>query len=76
MKKLDGNKLVAVLLSAGMATTFFAACSINTSELGKGICELGNAFETTQATQETKETETTETTETSAVSLLILKTSL
>lgn len=67
MKKLDGNKLVAVLLSAGMATTFFAACSINTSELGKGISELGNAFETTQATQETKETETPETTETSAV---------
>ena len=67
MKKLDGNKLVAVLLSAGMATTFFAACSINTSELRKGISELGNAFETPQATQETKETETPDTTETSAV---------
>ncbi len=67
MKKLDGNKLVAVLLSAGMATTFLAACSINTSELGRGISELGNAFETTQASQETTATETTEPTETSAV---------
>ena len=51
MKKIDGNKLVAVLLSAGMVMTLFAACSINTDELGEGISELGNAFYTEGETQ-------------------------
>lgn len=72
MKKLEGNKLVALLISAGMATTLLAACSINTDELGQGISDLGNAFtsqterqtERTKETTETSETETTvETTE-------------
>ena len=71
MKKIEGSKLVALLISAGMATTLLAACTINTDELGQGISDLGNAFETeTQATQatpaETKETDTTETEETTA----------
>ena len=65
MKRLEGNKLVALVLSAGMITTVLAACSINTDELGRGINELGNAFVT-----ETEATETqasgTESTETSA----------
>lgn len=71
MKKLEGNKLVALLLSAGMVTTFLAACSINTDELGKGISDLGNAFETqapaqtTAAPSETESQETTATEETS-----------
>ena len=50
MKKLEGNKLVALLLSAGMATSLLAACSVNTDQLGQGISDLGNAFNTT-ATQ-------------------------
>ena len=64
MKKLEGNKLVALLLSAGMATTFLAACSINTDKLGEGISELGNAFVTDEETTVTEAavTETTETT--------------
>ena len=70
MMRFEGNKLVALLLSAGMATTFLAACSINTDKLGEGISELGNAFVTeteTTVTQapETSETETTVATETS-----------
>ena len=47
MKKLEGNKLVALLLSAGMATSLLAACSVNTDQLGQGISDLGNAFNTT-----------------------------
>ncbi len=66
MKKLKGNKLAALLLSAGMVTTLLAACTINTDELGQGISDLGNAF-TSQTVRETeKEKETTETTETEA----------
>ena len=64
MKKLEGNKLVAVLLSAGMATALLAACSINTDELGQGISDLGNAF-TSQTERQTEKTKaTTESTET------------
>ena len=69
MKKLEGNKLVAVLLSACTATTLLAACSINNDELGQGIRDLGNAFtsQTESEPEKTKETtETTETEETSA----------
>ena len=64
MKRIEGNKLVALLLSAGMATTFLAACSINTDKLGEGISELGNAFVTDEETTVTEAavTETTETT--------------
>jgi len=63
MKKLEGNKLAALLLSAGMVTTLLAACTINTDELGQGISDLGNAF-TSQTVRETEKTkETTETTE-------------
>lgn len=65
MKKLEGNKLAAVLLSAGMVTTLLAACTINTDELGQGISDLGNAF-TSQTVRETEkepaETTSTETT--------------
>ena len=60
MKKLEGNKLVALLLSAGMATTLLAACSVNTDQLGQGISDLGNAFNTT-ATQAPAVTETSAT---------------
>lgn len=64
MKKPEGNKLVAVLLSAGMATALLAACSINTDELGQGISDLGNAF-TSQTERQTEKTKaTTESTET------------
>ncbi|MCR4731216.1 MAG: hypothetical protein K5881_09845 [Saccharofermentans sp.] len=77
MKKLEGNKLVALIISAGMTTTFLAACSINTDKLGQGISDLGNAFyteteteqttveptaEATTATTVTEETEATEAT--------------
>ena len=77
MKKIEGNKLVALIISAGMTTTFLAACSINTDKLGQGISELGNAFysetepeisvvnpetELTTATTVTEETTTAETT--------------
>ena len=71
MKKLEGNKLVALLLSAGMATSLLAACSVNTDQLGQGISDLGNAFNTT-ATEAPVVTETSaaasseETVETSA----------
>lgn len=67
MKKLEGNRLAALLLSAGMVTTLLAACSINTDELGQGISDLGNAF-TSQTVRETEKetTETTVTEETSA----------
>ncbi|MBR3247604.1 MAG: hypothetical protein IKG03_04330 [Clostridiales bacterium] len=66
MKKLEGNKLVALLLSAGMAATLLAACTINTDELGQGISDLGSAF-TSQTERQTERTkETTETEETSA----------
>ena len=74
MKKIEGNKLVALLISAGMATTMLAACTINTDELGQGISDLGNAFVTSQTeiptqpeTTASEETETTaETTEETA----------
>lgn len=59
MMRIEGNKLVALLISAGMATTFLAACSINTDKLGEGISELGNAFVTESETEATV-TETTE----------------
>ena len=66
MKKIEGNKLVALLLSAGMVTALLAACTINTDELGEGISDLGNAF--TVQTEKPTETEmtVTEATETSA----------
>jgi len=55
--KIEGNKLVALLISAGMATTFLAACTINTDELGQGISDLGNAFAgTSEETEKTRET--------------------
>ena len=73
MKKIEGNKLVALLISAGMMTTLLAACSVDTDELGKGINELGNAFmteteapkptETEASTEESEETEEPEVTE-------------
>ena len=53
MKKLEGNKLVALLLSAGMTTALLAACSVNTDQLGQGISELGGAFNTTAAPETT-----------------------
>ena len=59
MMRIEGNKLVALLISAGMATSFLAACSINTDKLGEGISELGNAFTTESETEATK-SETTE----------------
>ena len=71
MKKIEGNKLVALLLSAGMVTSFLAACSVDPDALGKGISDLGNAFETTAAAQTTaapSETESQETTATEAPS--------
>lgn len=61
MKKLEGNKLVALLLSAGMATSLLAACSVNTDQLGQGISDLGNAFTTTAATAAPAPTETSAT---------------
>lgn len=61
MMRIEGNKLVALLISAGMATTFLAACSINTDKLGEGISDLGNAFTTESETEITK-SESTETT--------------
>ena len=67
MKKLEGNKLVALLISAGMVTTFLAACSVDPDALGKGISALGNAFETQAPAQTTEEKPTeTESQETSA----------
>ena len=53
MKKLEGNKLVALIISAGMTTTFLAACSINTDKLGQGISDLGNAFINETETEQT-----------------------
>ena len=41
MKKIEGNKLVALLISAGMVTTVLAACSIDYDEFGAGINDLG-----------------------------------
>ena len=61
MMRFEGNKLVALLLSAGMATTFLAACSINTDKLGEGISELGNAFAPETETTVTQTPETSET---------------
>ena len=58
MKRLEGNKLVAVILSAGMLTTFLAACSVNTDKLERGLNDLGNAFVTTAAPKETDPTTT------------------
>ena len=63
MKKIQRNKLVALLLSAGMTASLLAACSIDTGELSQGINDLGNAF--TEQT-ETVETEVTESGETEA----------
>ena len=59
MMRIEGNKLVALLISGGMATSFIAACSINTDKLDEGISELGNAFTTESETEATK-SETTE----------------
>ena len=53
MKRLEGNKLVALIISAGMTTTFLAACSINTDKLGQGISDLGNAFINETETEQT-----------------------
>ena len=74
MKKIEGNKLVALLISAGMVTTVLAACSIDYDEFGAGINDPGNAFmeeteapkaTTAEADEETEESleETTEETE-------------
>ena len=63
MKKLEGNKLVALLISAGMAVTLLAACSINTDELEQGIYDLGNAFTSQTVTETEKETVPVTTTE-------------
>ena len=68
MKKLEGNKLVAVLLSACTATTLLAACSINNDELGQGIRDLGNAFTSQTESEPEKTKETTGTTETEETS--------
>ncbi|MBR4914474.1 MAG: hypothetical protein IKZ42_04275 [Clostridiales bacterium] len=62
MMRIEGNKLVALLISAGMATTFLAACSINTDKLGEGISDLGNAFVTETSEEPTKSERTEETT--------------
>ena len=63
MKRIEGNKLVALLLSAGMVMSLLVACSINTEELGQGISELGNIFETTQPVQTVTEPTASETEE-------------
>ena len=66
MKKLEGNKLVALIISAGMITTFLAACTINTDKLGQGISELGNAFYDETEPENTTSEVTTELTTTTA----------
>ena len=68
MKKLEGNKLVALIISAGMTTTFLAACSINTDKLGQGISDLGNAFINETETEQTIDSAPSETaTETTVI---------
>lgn len=67
MKRIEGNKLVALIISAGMITTFLAACTINTDKLGQGISELGNAFYDETEPEDTTSSEvTTELTTTTA----------
>ena len=58
MKKMERNKLVAILLSLAMTATVFAACSIDTDKLGEGISDLGNVF--VSETETEKEPETTD----------------
>lgn len=45
MKKIEGNKLVALLISAAMVTVVLAACSIDYDKLNKGINDLGKALD-------------------------------
>ena len=45
MKKIEGNKLVAVLLSSAMVTVFLAACTVDYEKLNKGINDLGKAID-------------------------------
>ena len=45
MKKIEGNKLVAVLLSAAMVTVVLAACTVDYDKLNKGINDLGKALD-------------------------------
>ena len=75
MSKIKGNKLVALLISAGMTTSILAACSIDAEGFREGMNELGEALttqteaattttvdtqdETTEATVETTEPEET-----------------
>ncbi|MBR4404077.1 MAG: hypothetical protein IKT10_03095 [Clostridiales bacterium] len=66
MKRIEGNKLVALIISAGMITTFLAACTINTDKLGQGISELGNAFYDETEPEDTTTEVTTELTTTTA----------
>lgn len=66
MKRIEGNKLVALIISAGMVTTFLAACTVNTDQLGQGINNLGNAFAATTEAPKPAETEVTETEVTTA----------
>ena len=44
MKKMEGNKITALVISAVMVTTVLAACSIDTDKLSEGISDLGNVF--------------------------------
>lgn len=66
MKRIEGNKLVALIISAGMITTFLAACTINTDKLGQGISELGNAFYDETEPEDTTTEVTTELTTTTS----------
>ena len=59
MKRIEGNKLVALIISAGMTTTFLAACSIDTDKIGQGITDLGNAFYNTETEPEITVSEST-----------------
>ena len=45
MKKIEGNKLVALLISASMVTVVLAACTVDYDKLNKGINDLGRAID-------------------------------
>ena len=45
MKKIEGNKLVALLISAAMVTVVLAACTVDYDKLNKGINDLGKAID-------------------------------
>ena len=55
MKKMEGNNITALVISAVMVTTVLAACSIDTDKLSEGISDLGNAFVTEVETEATTE---------------------